>query len=46
MISEKERRLSVINRDVPTRVNLMNPDFWADNQDEINEKWEAMKAGL
>jgi len=25
---------------------LMNPDFWADNQDEINEKWEAMKAGL
>jgi putative spermidine/putrescine transport system substrate-binding protein len=24
----------------------MNPDFWADNQDEINEKWEAMKAGL
>jgi len=25
---------------------LMNPDFWADNQDEIAEKWEAMKAGL
>ncbi len=25
---------------------LMNPDYWADNQDEINEKWEAMKAGL
>ena len=25
---------------------LMNPNFWADNQDEINEKWEAMKAGL
>jgi putative spermidine/putrescine transport system substrate-binding protein len=25
---------------------LMNPTFWADNQDEINEKWEAMKAGL
>jgi len=25
---------------------LMNPEFWADNQDEINEKWEAMKAGL
>jgi len=25
---------------------LMNPDFWADNQDEIGEKWEAMKAGL
>ena len=25
---------------------LMSPDFWADNQDEINEKWEAMKAGL
>jgi hypothetical protein len=24
----------------------MNPDFWADNQDEINEKWEAMKAGF
>jgi putative spermidine/putrescine transport system substrate-binding protein len=24
----------------------MNPDYWADNQDEINEKWEAMKAGL
>jgi hypothetical protein len=20
----------------------MNPEFWADNQDEINEKWEAM----
>ena len=28
------------------RYILMNPDFWADNQDEINEKWEAMKAGL
>ena len=25
---------------------LMNPEFWADNQDEIGEKWEAMKAGL
>ena len=25
---------------------LMNPEYWADNQDEINEKWEAMKAGL
>ena len=25
---------------------LMNPNFWADNQDEIGEKWEAMKAGL
>jgi len=25
---------------------LMNPGFWADNQDEIGEKWEAMKAGL
>ena len=25
---------------------LMNPDYWADNQDEINEKWEAMKASL
>ena len=25
---------------------LMNPNFWADNQDEIKEKWEAMKAGL
>ena len=25
---------------------LMDPDFWADNQDEIGEKWEAMKAGL
>jgi len=25
---------------------LMNPDFWADNQTEIGEKWEAMKAGL
>ena len=25
---------------------LMNPNFWADNQDEINEKWEAMKASL
>ena len=25
---------------------LMNPDFWADNQDEIGEKWEAMRAGL
>jgi putative spermidine/putrescine transport system substrate-binding protein len=24
----------------------MNPEFWADNQDEIGEKWEAMKAGL
>ena len=28
------------------RYILMNPDFWADNQDEIGEKWEAMKAGL
>ena len=26
--------------------SLMNPDDWADNQDEMNEKWEAMKAGL
>ena len=25
---------------------LMNPTFWADNQDVIGEKWEAMKAGL
>ena len=25
---------------------LMNPDYWADNQDEINEKCEAMKASL
>ncbi len=25
---------------------LVNPDFWADNGDEIGEKWEAMKAGL
>ena len=28
------------------RYILMNPEFWADNQDEIGEKWEAMKAGL
>ena len=25
---------------------LMNADYWADNQTEIGEKWEAMKAGL
>src|SRR6056300_557866 len=28
------------------RYILMNPDFWADNNDEINEKWEAMKGTL
>jgi len=28
------------------RYILMNPDFWADYQDEINEKWAAMKVGL
>ncbi len=25
---------------------LMNPVFWADNNTELQEKWEAMKAGL
>ena len=25
---------------------LVNAEFWADNETEINEKWEAMKAGL
>jgi putative spermidine/putrescine transport system substrate-binding protein len=25
---------------------LMDPVFWADNDTEISEKWEAMKAGL
>ena len=28
------------------RYILMNPEFWADNNDEINEKWEAMKGTL
>ena len=25
---------------------LVDPFFWADNNTEIREKWEAMKAGL
>jgi putative spermidine/putrescine transport system substrate-binding protein len=25
---------------------LMNPDYWADNEVEIGEKWEAFKSSL